>query len=372
MLQNIINQQKSAESFKSLGVNATELYDYLLTNVKGKARKALSYLLAVSNKHHTIYVSQSTIARKIGSCRETANRAVAYLARMGIITKRYRHMTTCLYGIHPTFLDPEVRDELKTLFKCFFFLNISLLTSLGFRNEQLEKDSYIYRQKSSQTEMSHKEIIRNNNIRLYTTGNHKPPGGLSPGLAQSDRSFVNKSTCPRRGIMTKRIKTLKLTRAGEIKVSPFPPQAIAEADKQLRNHNKPVKDIFRLYTTFCRAYCEQHGLKIEWRNMFSQLTREGFDNDAPGINPKDPYIYEERAIDPATPTSGKAPRIDPANVGHSIYHNAQTPAKREPETLERLNASKAKLSSLRESSDPFMKDMASIIGSIMDCIKPKL
>lgn len=371
MPQRSINQEKFAEKCKPLGIDTKDLYDFFITNIKGKTRDALSYVLALSNKNRTIYVSQSRIARKIGSCRETANRAMGYLAELGLITKKYRHMMTCLYTIHPTFLDPEVRDELKTMFKCFYFLNLSFLGSFGLRNTQLEKDSYIFSKKSSSApEMSHKEFIRNNNIRLYSSPQGVSPGKNDPGRTISDRSLVNLDRNPRRGTMTKRIKTLKLTRVGEIKLSPFPPEAIAEANKQLAKHTKPVKDIFRLYWTFCDAYCKQHNIKVGWREMFAQLEREGFSKDDPGINARDPYIYEERSIDSTSQTKG--PRVDPKNVGHSIYHNAQPPAKREPETVEQLNSSKAKLEALKESStDPFMKDMASIIGSIMDCIKPR-
>lgn len=373
MPQRSINQEKFAEKCKPLGIDTKDLYDYFITNIKGKTRDALGYLLALSNKNRTIYVSQSRIARKIGSCRETANRAMGYLAELGLITKKYRHMMTCLYTIHPTFLDPEVRDELKDMFKCFYFLNLSFLASFGLVNAQLEKDSYIFRKKSSSApKMSHEEFIRNNNIRLYSSPEGVSPGKNDPGGMISDRSFVNLDKNPRRGMMTngtREIDSLKLTRAGEIKLSPFPPEARQEADKQLRKHKGPVKDLFRLYWTFCKEYCVRQGIVIQWRHMFADLTKEGIHNDAPGINPQDPFTYRVRSID-STPKE-KGPRIDPKNVGHSIYHNAQPPAKREPETIEQLNASKAKLEEIKRSDDPFTKDLASIIGSIMDCIKPK-
>lgn len=135
----------------------------------------------------------------------------------------------------------------------------------------------------------------------------------------------------------KRIKCLKLTRAGEIKLSVFPPEAIEEANNQLRKHKGSIRDVFRLYCAFCKAYCEQRGIKIDWRPMFKSLNDECINNEAPGVNPSDPYEYEIiESIDRSKQqVSSSRPRVTPKTGPYSTATPPTRHIDESPETIER-------------------------------------
>lgn len=364
MQNQYINQHNLSESFNTASKDLSNLHGWFLTNIKGKSKKIFSYLCGVSNMYSIVRVGQTRIANKAKCSREQANRILGKFHKMGLIIKKRRYNTTCLYTLNPIFQRPDVREALERIIKPFLFLSLSLLTSLGVNTTQSGIKPYIYHPDNLHREMSQQERIRLLSIRSES-GNFPP---------KSDRSLENldrKSSYPRRGIPVngrKRIKTLKLTKAGEIKLGIFPQEARDEADKQLRRQTKPVKDLFRLYWAFCKAYCDQKGVAIDWRTMFSGLSKEGMDNEAPGINPKDPYEYEyiiDRSIDPTIPKADKTPRIDPNNVGHSIYHNAVLPARRTPNSRESIEKARDKMQQVGESAGGDILGITESIISLM-------
>lgn len=166
-----------------------------------------------------------------------------------------------------------------------------------------------------------------------------------------------------------RVKTLKLTRAGEVKLMAFPPQAREYADIQLRNNKKPVKDLFRFYWSLCKTYCEQKNITPEWRLTFSQMAKEGIDNDAMGIDPKDPYEYEmviDKQLDPTVTRIAKSDNVSK----HSIYATAQLPKMAEPESREKVESNRAKLEALsRSKENPFLALFASQMADMIKFVK---
>jgi hypothetical protein len=374
MLNSLLNQVNSNKFFKPTEGQLFALYEDIITNVNPFGLSIMSHIVGISNKHSQCYISQTALANKQGYCRKSANRWLKKLHEWGLICKVYRPNKTCLYTLHPIFQHRYMRYLLERAIKSFYFLNISLLLVIGLTESPLVKNPYVYHKSHYQGEMSHEENNRIYNIRYDSTPKEGVSrSGHSPGSSEAHRSGI-KPQDPRRGIPMngqQRIKTLKLTRAGEIKLAAFPQVARDHADTQLRSNKKPVRDLFRFYWSLCKAYCEANKITPEWRTTFSLLAKEGIDNDSMGINPKDPYEYEmvlPKSIDPTahlsqTSSSDNAPK-------HSIYHTAQPPKTAAPETREKVEETRSKLQHMAQSgSDPFLSFFASQMADMLKFVK---
>lgn len=375
MLNPLLNQVNSNQSLNPTEGQLFALYEDIITNVNPFGLAIMQHIVGISNKHQECYISQTALANKQGYCRKSANRWLKKLHDWGLIIKTYRHKQTCLYTLNPIFQHRHMRYLLERAIKSFYFLNISLLMVMGLNQSPLVKNPYVYHPSHYQGEMSHKEINRIYNIRYDSAPKEGVSrSGHSPGPAESHRSGI-KPQDPRRGIPMhgqRRIKSLKLTRAGEIKMSAFPQAARDHADKLLRQNKKPVKDLFRFYWSLCKAYCEQHKITPEWRITFSALAKEGFDNDAPGINTKDPYEYEmvlPKQLDPTADFEKKQSTSSDNAPKHSIYHTAQSPAGPKLDTRANVDANRAKLEELQNGDDPFLAFFASQMGDMFKFVK---
>ncbi len=272
MLNHLLNQVNSSRSFSRLNVSVDTIYDWIITNVHTRTHrqiglKLLSRLMGMSNRCKSIFIRQDTLARKLGCCREIINKWIKKFDEWGILNKVYRHMTSCLYIINPIFYNKSIREELRLLIKPFFFLSVALLSSLGLSTSQIEKDSYIFRNKDIQAETSHNELLRSNISTTYLSTSlpklRNIKGDTSPNNT-SGRGRIDKDTSLRRETVLegmKPVKRLKLTRAGEIKLAMYPPEAIEYANKEYFSYKGKVGDHFKFYSTLCRKWCDENDKK---------------------------------------------------------------------------------------------------------------
>ena len=373
MLNQILNQALSSTNFKPSKAHCDSVYEHIITNTNHSLQQALSHIIGIKNKHPSCYISQSAIAAKQDKrARKTGNRWMNKLHELGLVTKINRPYRTCLYEPKPIFLDRHMRWMLDRVIKSLNFLNIAMLISMGLTNSPFVKNPYVYAHKHLLEENVPRRDNRYYYKRYIAPGLKSTLDGPDPQQAKPDRSGIN-SQDPRRGIPMngqKRIKTLKLNHVGEIKLKPFPPEAREYADIQLRTNKKPVKDLFRFYASLCATYCKQNNITPEWRLMFSQLQKEGIDNDATGINPKDPYEYEVVMPKHLDPTAHLSQTTDSDNAPkHSIYHTAKSPTLAAPESRDKLDSNKAKLDELRSSDNPFLAFFAAQVSELIKFVK---
>lgn len=354
MLNPILNQVNSKQNFRPTYGQLFAIYEYIITNVKDDYLAIVSHIVGILNNHPQCYISQTALAERHGYCRKSITRIIKKLCDMGLLSKVFRPNKTCLYSLNPIFEHKSMRYLLERVIKSFYFINISMLLVWGCTNSPLVKNPYVYHKSHYQGEMSHEENNRIFSIRYDTTQKSRVSrSGHSPGSSLTHRSGI-KTEDPRRGIpmnKNKRIKTLKLNRVGEIKIAAFPQEARDYADKMLREYKKPIKDHFRFYSMACREYCNQHKITPEWRITFSLLAKEGYDNDAMSVDPKDPYIYEEliaKELDPTIPKKSRTSDSD-NTPKESIYHTAEPPTLIR-ETPEQQEAGKEKLRAASEGS----------------------
>jgi hypothetical protein len=77
------------------------------------------------NKH--VYPSQSTIADKVGICRQTTNKLLKRIEKDQLLHRHYRHRNTSIYKLNDLFFIPAYREYLSELlpalkYFCFFVL----------------------------------------------------------------------------------------------------------------------------------------------------------------------------------------------------------------------------------------------------------
>ena len=311
------------------------------------------HLIGMRNACMILRPSQEYIAKKTGYVRETINRSLRRLRELGLVSSVYRHMRPCIYKVAQPYLDPEIRKELRYVGKAFLFLSMLMVGDAPVGN------IYQYGTKQHVNPLieprSHEKLIRNN--LLYITPyvspleNSSSPGKQACGqllcqrmvkeVVATDWEDVNnlsgKYTPPRDNfdgwdpeqeaasrqagkqalqpiIISSRkekpmesgrkqscdytnVKGLKLTKAGEINLSPFPVEALAFALQQIRLTKKKIDDPFRYYLYFCKKYCSDNGITPDWAKASEGLRNSGLYKDSPVIaieHVPDPFYYAQR------------------------------------------------------------------------------
>lgn len=108
-----------------------------LKKMSTSKRQTLDSLLYRGNIHEVIHPGQTTIAEEIGCRRETVNINVADLQEANLISKITRPWNTCIYEINPVLNDPELRWELRSLFKSFKVRPLLPLLFIPFVNTSI-------------------------------------------------------------------------------------------------------------------------------------------------------------------------------------------------------------------------------------------
>lgn len=89
-------------------------------------RRILDCLLYWNNQGTAIHIRQDTIAKFVGVTREYVNKVLGWFIELGIITTKYRHMTSCLYKVSSYFNDIKIRTYLRKYLPQLAFLSISM------------------------------------------------------------------------------------------------------------------------------------------------------------------------------------------------------------------------------------------------------
>jgi len=118
-----------------------------LSNLNKTDRKMVSSMVGMTNKYGpVIHPSQTTIGKKAGRSRITANRITQKLSALGIIKKINRGVKkTCLYMFpQEVYFDVELRKSLRHLIPAFWFAPTALLFSLAGPSQKSDTQDNIY------------------------------------------------------------------------------------------------------------------------------------------------------------------------------------------------------------------------------------
>lgn len=261
-------------------------------------KEIFNVLLGIYNTTYVnlIYPSLQYISKKSKKSLATVKRCTKLLASKGFISKIQSGFNKSNhYKVHPMFLDENVRKELRFVFKCFYFIPIALLMVVpGWSSIQKEHKHYIFQRVSSYKEKRNKV---NNNLPNPPTTQSRGFSGALGGRSQKGGGSIRKERIKRMDPRDyKNIERLNLTEAGVIKLSAFPPEAIAHALTRLKGLTKPVDDIFRFIFAVSKQWCEGKDIKPNFRETHFLLREKGYTFETPSVDAENPVVLASTPV----------------------------------------------------------------------------
>lgn len=331
---------------------------FLRDNLSQGELRSLNEILKLDGLFMELYFSQGGIAKKSKLTRETVNRIMTKFRAWGLVESAYRHMETCLYKVADIFRDIALRKQLKVILPCLVFLHWSALLSMSapesdnslstphhtiYIPNQVDRYTHCTNTYTQVDKYTHSPspLFKNSDsiaMRLSYRAREAPSPTKVPlhSQAESDRIVIAKVIV--RNTDMRRLKYLNFTPAGMIKISVYPNEAREYAYSQVKLMKKEVNDIFKLFCSFCLAYCRERQISLNWHMMFNTLRREGFTNESAGLDPSNPVEYENI---PTASGSGTVPKRRTEFVPEPV-RDLNTPeeiagrAKVRRDTLERM------------------------------------
>ena len=105
----------------------------------------LDYMVNLCVNFKFVYISQDKIAKALGICRKTVNKALGKLVRFGLVSSNYRHFKTCLYNVTSILWNWNIAQKLKDLIPSLFqmFLKKEVTQSSSYIKNSIFKNRYI-------------------------------------------------------------------------------------------------------------------------------------------------------------------------------------------------------------------------------------
>lgn len=273
-------------------------------------RKIFGRMLAIANCCPELYFTQSYIAKKIGCVRETVNRLLRPFEELGLISSNFRYKTSNQYQISPYFEDLNVRRILKPIFKCLYWLPLSILLSREVRSVQECHTSNLYIYISQ----LNSKLAYNINCRIVS-------------LAMSrirEAELADERDRLRRGIVKKKVvQSLNVTPLGAAKLLAFSSKAHEYAIGEFAQCTQLPDNIFATYVGLCLNYSNNHNLIPDWTLAYREMRKLGYasgmQKEWEYLNKDEPVFYKE--IEVETQSANKAVNSDQARERRSSSHD---------------------------------------------------
>lgn len=221
----------------------TDSPEKFFSHMPGKQLALLNALISWCMRYDTVYVSQSTLAKQVGVCREYCNEVIQKFESMGIVRRISRPWRSCIYVLSSYFAHPGVRSRLGfVLTSLRSFALVALFCQQGLK-ARYGGESTLYTI----------NVIRYN----YITKKHPVMKTESRGM---ERVVVEDNPI---SPVLRGMKELGLTKWGQIELSIFPDAAFEYA-YEIYNQQQNVRDAFRYFFRLCLHYCQINGIKPNW------------------------------------------------------------------------------------------------------------
>lgn len=231
-------------------------------------RKGIDRMFEHIQKNGVQHKPQKYWAKIFGVCHITANAWIKQFESLGLINRikgkkvvRYV-MEPDAYQISPYFSYPDVKSRFSKYIPSLKYFSLALLvvTSLFSSGGVLANGNY--------TKTSYKEkVIRN--LRLNNRASRKVIGVLEHSNWNGAMDF--ETVIPD---YIQRLSCLEFTRAGMVRLLPYPSDALAYAQRCLINTKKFVKNPFAYFISLCDQYCKDYEIKPNWQVM--ELAQKAF------------------------------------------------------------------------------------------------
>lgn len=209
------------------------------------------------NRYNFFWASQSYLAKQLGVTREQINRIFKRLTELGLITKIYRHMDTCLVRISSWFFKTEVRAILAP-----FFSNLSYFSLLFLTTPNLAFNHQIDRNVTQALFINYKSNI---GIDYGTNTRARARTEISNGnsMSNNEESF-NRLITPELKQLT---DSIGLTKTGQAKLLAFPSEAHKHALKNIGMITSAMKP-FDYLCAILNKWCQKNNRKPEYAHVF--------------------------------------------------------------------------------------------------------
>lgn len=231
-------------------------------------RKTLDYLCMLSNTFRTVFPSYKTLGGYAGVCETTIKSGVKRLVELGLIAKNYLHRRSCRFVVSSWFRKVHNRMRLSNWIVAFKWLPLDLLVpyrncpNLNRRNGCLCEYClpYIIDIKNYKSQLSNlvslttsRRILSYDIVSLSLGGEKRLP---------QKRSVMNFNPI---SIPIRSIKSLRLTKWGQIRLMAFPEKAVEYAEDKMKYAQvSSLKDPFKFFTSLCVDWCKREEIKPNW------------------------------------------------------------------------------------------------------------
>lgn len=249
-----------------------ELFFSSLTDIQ---RRVLDYLFWADAHHLKVWVSQTRIATHVGITREHVNRILYHFEALGIIRSAYRHLKTSLYTVSNFFCDPKIRTRLCHLFAALSFMPWHMYVDKGTHWQKRDQVQQITQYKSKYyldiISLSKDRFSRLatrltpfiNYIRPFIPHQFTKPSSsnrknsIQQVISDSKEEMLMQESPIRQSIRD--LRTLNLSRWGQIELMQFPDEAIAYAQRSMKSANP--REPFKYFMKLCYGYCNDNGIR---------------------------------------------------------------------------------------------------------------
>lgn len=243
--------------------------DKKIENLTPSVRLVANYYFGTANIRKSIFVSQTLVAKKLGICRKTVNRALKLLHELGIITKidrgwkedRTRIKKTCYYIINKLFFYQEIRNRYKHIFLALSYLvifcNFESIFGIWSKDERQQYNGVVSGIKSYTN-----SLFINTNTKLRISSNYQRRDKTTYCSSTYNRSNVvqkNKDVVLNRSII---YTYAEFNDEAKKQLSVFPDKVHIEAIQILKGKTNLVNPV-GYYRGVCIKICQRMNILYE-------------------------------------------------------------------------------------------------------------
>jgi hypothetical protein len=290
-LKHNINKSQRQISFSRSKLSQEFLQDPVLfiSYLPDTYRRVFEVLVTFSNYYTTIHLRQDTIAQKVGISREYCNKILRFFKAHGLIASHFRFKESCLYQLAIVFYDRKVRTYLSTIIRDFKWISWTVLLFSLLRSDELSavqftlsniNSYFIFKSSSKNSYNLHDKVKvkRQHNLQRQSQAvsassfNLHSPSTKRIGLQSPSpksiegRQRIGAYMSELVSAAIRAVKSIRLSHAGQVKLSAYPDEAIKWADETIaiRNKNSPINEPFSYFNSLCMRYCSDKKLAPNW------------------------------------------------------------------------------------------------------------
>lgn len=234
--------------------------EFFFKNLTNTKRSLIEQFIRLSYKYKHVYLRQDTLGSLLQISREHCNKLIRWMKDCGLLVVEYRHKLSCHYTLSSFFFNASIQSRLKHIFRSLRALSLGLLTTF-----------------SSEFTQRVKKLIKNliNPIVKHPT---------DESSMQFNQTYHGDKPV---SVAIRELKVLNLTRAGQIKLSVFPDEAILEAANAMK-YAKNVKEPYNWFYKLCFEYCRRNDIDPDWAFMHQLIEKYKISLTAPMMSSKAP------------------------------------------------------------------------------------